>query len=113
MMCDGGWDESVEHMVLVCERYVRERERMVDVVRLEVGAWMNDANSWTTEERMRMLLGLGDRVSDAIVGDVKDFLDRVWRVRSSGGGGQCEADLGYVLLEQETTGERDGGWLAL
>ena len=33
---------------------------------------------------MRVPLGLGDSVSDGIVGVVKEFLDGVWRVHSSG-----------------------------
>ena len=38
MMFDSGGDETVEHVVLVCQRYERQRGRIVDVVRLGVGA---------------------------------------------------------------------------
>lgn len=44
MMCDGGGDEYVEHVVLECERYERRRGSMMEVVRLEVGAWMSDVD---------------------------------------------------------------------
>ena len=42
---------------------------------------------------MRVLLGLGDCVSDAIVGTVKEFFDEMWRV-CSGGHGSKGAGLG-------------------
>ena len=71
----------MEHVVLVCERYEQQRGKMVDVVRLEMEVWMGDADEWTTEEWVRLLFGFGDRVSDAVVGVVKEFLDRVWRIR--------------------------------
>ena len=76
--CDSGDDETIEHVVLVCGRYELLRGRMMGAVRLEIGAWVGDADEWTPGEWMRVLLGLGDRVSDAIVGAVKEFLDEMW-----------------------------------
>ena len=35
---DNGRDETMDHVVLVCERYEQQRGKMKDVVRLEVGA---------------------------------------------------------------------------
>ena len=67
----------------------------MDAARLEVEAYEQ-----TTEEQMRTLLSLGDRVNDVVVEVVKEFLDRVWRVRA-GGHGQREAGLGR-LLPRET-----------
>ena len=74
MMCDGGGEHD-------------------GCCQVRGGAWMSDAEEWTTEERMRTLFSLCDRVSDAVVGVVKEFLDRVWRV--------C-AGLGCVLPERGT-----------
>ena len=51
---------------------------------LEVEAWMSDVDEWTTEEWMRTLSDLGGRVSDVVVGVLKEFLDRVWRVHAGG-----------------------------
>ena len=86
VMCDSSEDETVEHVVLVCGRYERLRERMMGVVSLEVKAWVGDVDKWTNGEWVRVLLGLSDRVSDIIVEVVKEFLDRVWRVRFGGYG---------------------------
>ena len=58
---------------------------MMYVVRLEEWVWMSDADEWTTEERMRIPLSLGDCVSEAVVGVVKEFLDRVWRISVGSG----------------------------
>ena len=84
--CDSGGDETIEHVVLVCRRYQLLRGRMMGAVRLEVEAWAGDADEWSPGEWMRVLLGLGDRVSDVNVGVVKEFLDGVWRVRFGGHG---------------------------
>ena len=65
--CDSGDDETIEHVVLVCGRYELLRGRMMGAVRLEMGAWVGDADEWTSKDWMRVLLGLGDRVSDAVV----------------------------------------------
>ena len=86
MSYDSGEDETVEHVVLVCGRYELLRGMMMGAIRLEVEAWAGDADEWTPEEWMRVLLGLDDRVSDVIVGVVKEFLDEVWRVSSGGHG---------------------------
>ena len=59
---------------------------MVDVIRLDAGAWMSNADEWTAEDRVRRLFGLGDRVTDAAVGVVKELLGGVWRIRGGGGG---------------------------
>ena len=37
-MYDSGGDESLEHVVLVSERYERQRGRLMEAVRLEVEA---------------------------------------------------------------------------
>ena len=55
-------------------------------VRLKLEARVGDVDEWMTEEWMRVLLGLGDRVNDVIAGVVKEFLDVVWKVRSDGHG---------------------------
>ena len=68
VMCDGGEDECVGHLVLVCGRHEKLRENLMDAVGLEVEAWVSGVKEWTTEEWTRTLLGLSDRVSDCIVG---------------------------------------------
>ena len=74
VMCDSGGDETVENLVFLCGWYERLRKKMMAAVRLE--AWVGDVDEWTTGEWMSVRFGLGDRVSDVIVG-VVEFLDRV------------------------------------
>ena len=41
-MCDRGVDETIEHVMLECEKYEREREEMLSVVKQELGQTLWD-----------------------------------------------------------------------
>merc|ERR1712035_249456 len=60
-MCDMGEDETVEHVVLECERYNRERMEMMRVVLVEMGYEANVRVERTGREWMVLLLGLCDK----------------------------------------------------
>ena len=85
-MCDMGEDETVEHVVLECEMYDRDRMEMMHVILTEMGCEMIER---TGRQWMVMLLGLwwdewtddwrGERVSGENV-CVIEKLGRVIRV---------------------------------
>ena len=50
VMCRSGGDETVEHVVLVCRRYERKRERVMGAVRLKLQTRVGDVDEWTTEK---------------------------------------------------------------
>ena len=56
-VCDMGEDETVEHVVLECEKYDCERMEMIHVILTEMGCEMNELIERTGREWM-VLLGL-------------------------------------------------------
>ena len=81
-MCDMGEDETVEHVLLECGKYDRERMDMMRVVLTEMGFRMNDLVEMTGRERMVLLLGLCGDATECMIEAVKMFLERMWSVRS-------------------------------
>ena len=83
-MCDGGQDETVEHMFLECPRYVSERREMMSAVTREVGMerWAAIQGEGT-DRMMEVLLGLscGNEWNSATAENVKRFLEKVWGKR--------------------------------
>ena len=81
-MCDMGEDETVEHVVLECEKYNRERIVMMRVVLTEMGCEMNEVMEKTGKEWMVLLLGLCDETNEYMIEAVKEFLERMWHARN-------------------------------
>ena len=81
MQCDLREDETVEHMMLVCNKYERERNEMMRVVSECIGIvqWMVCANAG--DHGMRVLLGLSEWSSEGVVGATKVFLQKAWSKR--------------------------------
>ena len=80
-MCDMGVDETVEHVVLECERYYRERMEMMQVVLDEMGYEVNVRVERTGREWMVLLLGLCDESTERMITAVKEFLEKMWCAR--------------------------------
>ena len=80
-MCDMGEDETVEHVVLECERYNRERMEMMRVVLVEMGYEANVRVERTGREWMVLLLGLCDESTERMITAVKEFLEKMWCAR--------------------------------
>ena len=81
-MCDRGEDETVEHVLLECDKYDRERMNMMRVVLTEMGCEMNELVERTGREWMVLLLGLCRDTTERMIEAVKTFLERMWNVRN-------------------------------
>ena len=81
-MCDMGEDETVEHVILECEKYNRERMEMMNVVLIEMGCEMNEVIERTGKEWMVLLLGLCAETNGRMIEAVKEFLERMWYARN-------------------------------
>ena len=81
-MCDMGEDETVEHVLLECDKYDRERMNMMRVVLTEMGCEMNELVERTGREWMVLLLGLCRDTTERMIEAVKTFLERMWNVRN-------------------------------
>ena len=82
-MCDMEEDETVEHVVLECVKYDRERMEMMRVVLSEMGCRVNELVERTGREWMVLLLGLCGDTTARIMDAVKVFLEKMWTVRSA------------------------------
>ena len=51
-MCERGEDETVEHMVLECEKYDCDRMEMMRMILTEIGCEINEVIERTGKERM-------------------------------------------------------------
>ena len=73
-------DESVVHLVLECEKYERERQRLLDNVMQLVGQdeWARECSR--DDNGMSLLLGLGVG-SPGVTEIMKGFLVKVWNKR--------------------------------
>lgn len=87
-MCESGEDETVEHILLKCVRYERERREMLGAIVQEIGEdeW-NDVvgrYEWVIDRIVIYLLGLSDlnKWNESTAQSVKDYLEVVWRRRS-------------------------------
>ena len=80
--CETGVDETVEHVVLECERYERERVEMMQAVMSEMGCEEGVWMELTGEEWMTLLLGLHDEKNVEMIVAVKKYLERMWCLRN-------------------------------
>ena len=80
-MCDRGEDETVEHVLLECETYSRERWVMMQVVLSELGCEENVLVERTGKEWLVLLLGLCKETTERMIVAVKEFLERMWSKR--------------------------------
>ena len=80
-MCDMGEDKSVEHVVLECEKYERDRMEMMQVILTELGHSWDERVEKTGREWMVLLLGLCREKNERMIEAVKEFLEKMWRVR--------------------------------
>ncbi|MPC31566.1 hypothetical protein E2C01_024860 [Portunus trituberculatus] len=81
-MCDMGEDETVEHVMLECEKYERERHEIMQLILSELGHNRDERVEKTGREWMVLLLGLCKGTSERIIEDVKEYLERMWQARS-------------------------------
>ncbi|MPC34630.1 hypothetical protein E2C01_028026 [Portunus trituberculatus] len=72
-MCDMREDEMVEHVMLECERYERDRREMMRVI-------LTERVKKRGREWMVLLLQLCT-MSERMIDAVTEFLKRMWRVR--------------------------------
>ncbi|KAG0698434.1 V-type proton ATPase subunit d 1 [Chionoecetes opilio] len=92
-MCDMGEDETVEHVILECEKYNGERMEMMHVILTEMGCEMNKVVEKTGREWILLLLGLCGETSGRMIEAVKEFLERIMQCNKMlnpahlGGGG--------------------------
>ncbi|MPC53796.1 hypothetical protein E2C01_047696 [Portunus trituberculatus] len=56
-MCDMGEDETVEHVMLECKKYERDRHEMMQVILTELGHNRDERVKKTRREWMVLLLG--------------------------------------------------------
>ncbi|XP_063861501.1 uncharacterized protein LOC135101456 [Scylla paramamosain] len=80
-MCDMGEDVTVEHVVLECVKYARDRNEMMQVILTELGHDRNERVEKTGKEWMVLLLGLCREANERMIEAVKEFLERMWRAR--------------------------------
>ena len=80
-MCDMGEDETVEHVILECEKYDRDRIEMMRVIFPELGWDESERMEKTGKEWMVLLLGLSTETTEAMIEAVKEFLERMWCAR--------------------------------
>ena len=84
-MCDGGQDETVEHLLLECPGYESERREMMSAVTGEMGTerWAAVQGEGTNRV-MEVLLGLscGKEWNDVMAESVKRFLEKAWGKRN-------------------------------
>ena len=80
-MCDMGEDETVEHVVLECEKYDRDRMEMMRVILTEMGREMNEVIARTGREWMVLLVGLCGETSTRMIDVLKEFLEKMWYAR--------------------------------
>ena len=88
-MCDRGVDQTMEHLLVKCSGYERERRVMVNAIRQEIGdeKW-NEITEWMEWDVGRLtcfLLGLGilDIATNRTLESVKIFLEKAWERRGS------------------------------
>ena len=80
-MCDMGEDETVEHVMLECEKYDRDRAEMMRVILPELGCNVNEMVEKTGKEWMVLLLGLSTETTEVMIAAVKEYLERMWCAR--------------------------------
>ena len=85
-MCDSGRDETVEHVLLECTKYDRERQSMIADMKEEIGheQWEDMVSEGGEPVRVVLfLLGLSteDKWSRATMELVKLFLEDMWSNR--------------------------------
>ncbi|MPC65527.1 hypothetical protein E2C01_059664 [Portunus trituberculatus] len=83
-MCDMGEDETVEHALLECEKYERDRHEMIQMILSELGHNRDERVEKTGREWMVLLLGLCREMSERMIEAVKEYLERMWSCRSKG-----------------------------
>ena len=71
----------MEHVLLECDKYDRERMDMMRVVLSEMGCEMNVLVERTGREWMVLLLGLCGDTTARMIDAVKMFLEKMWNVR--------------------------------
>lgn len=73
--------ETVEHAVLRCAKYDRERSDLMNVVNeaTERGVW--EERMREDDNGMKFLLGLDNEVPESVIVAVKVFLERMWMKR--------------------------------
>lgn len=81
-MCDMGEDETVEHVLLECEKYDRERMDMMRVVLTEMGCEMNALIERTGREWMVLLLGLCGDTTVHMIDAMKMSVKKMWNESS-------------------------------
>ena len=84
--CDTGVDETVEHVLLECVKYERDREHMLNVVKEAVGPdrWAEiSPPAGDPIHLVLFLLGLSEveQWSSATMEGVKHFLEKMWLTR--------------------------------
>lgn len=80
-MCDMGEDETIEHVMLECEKYDRDRIEMMRVIFPELGWDESERMEKTGKEWMVLLLGLSTETTEVMIEAVKEFLERMWCAR--------------------------------
>ncbi|MPC86292.1 hypothetical protein E2C01_081115 [Portunus trituberculatus] len=80
-MCDLGEDETVEHVILECVKYARDRYEMMQMVLTEQGHNRNERVEKMGREWMVVLLGLKREMNERMIEAVNEFLERMWRAR--------------------------------
>ena len=80
-MCSTGQVESVNHVLVECHKYERERDVLIQVVMEEWG--MEFFNEWAENEGNSMcrLLGIVGEANKRIIEAVKVFLKSMWSIR--------------------------------
>ena len=83
-MCDMGEDKSVEQ--LECEKYERDRMEMMQVILTELGHRWDErvektGREWMVLLLLLLLLGLCRETNERMIEAVKEFLEKMWRVR--------------------------------
>ena len=80
--CDGGVNETVEHLVLECPRYNEERMELLNIVTDSIGMNEWDERKREDDHGMCILLGLGKGKNRRVTVAMKEFLEMAWNKRA-------------------------------
>ena len=85
IVCESGEDETIEHMITECDRYVDARARMLNIVKEQIGVeeWnrMSERND-NTEVKYLLCLHIERKCTVQVTECVKDYLESAWRTRA-------------------------------
>ena len=81
-MCDCGLNESVFHIIVECEAYEQEQNKLMQTIISEMGNELFMRWDESEVENMCTLLGIGGNVNFRVTEAMKEFIVSAWKIRS-------------------------------